>query len=857
LTPFTEAEADAADPQFREWVDRIRRGLADKPTMRLWWFHRSRMEPFDRPVPRGWRERGLAVMRDDARTRLALEAWGARAESNRSATPGISPYGRWVPIGPFTIPGRATGLDRPADDPNTLYVAVADGGVWRTRDAGQTWEPLSDFEETLSGGAVLLDPTDPDTIYFGTGEGNGAIDNYPGIGVLKSTDGGLTWTKSNYFSNAVRRLAIHSSEPTRIWAAGQSGCYVSTDAGANFSLLSDVGLPSNAGASDVLVRPDNPDSVFCAIWGGADGGIYRSLDRGLSWSLLTDGLPAKGSVGRISLAVSRSDPDVMVAGIDTNSGTVYKSLDGGDSWTELVASQGYCGGQCWYDNVVGIDSADPDVLYAGGVGHRRSTDGGVTWGPADSGVHVDHHFILTPTPGEVILANDGGVYRSTDQGVTWSNWGLGMDTTQYYGICRKDTDPYWVFGGTQDNGSHRRRVGDDPEWQQRLGGDGGMCMTGPAGSGVVVGEYQNHNMQRSANDGDGWGSANGGIGRNDPRSWVGILEADTSDRMNMWTTTNRVYRSRDARASDWAPVSSGLFFNLRATALEVAPSDSNVVYVGFDLGGMYRTSNGLADTGVSWTDIRPSYVPQRAIRRYAVDPTDANRVYAVFSGYGAGKIWKSTDGGASWTDRTGDFPDVPVNDLTIDPDSPGTLIAATDLGMFRSDDDGAHWYGWSIGYPTVASIELTYDRENDTLRVGTHGRSMWDWQEASSSPTAVPDGGVLGGEPLRVDKLGEGMMRVRWDTIACTAREYNLFYGDLENVATYGYDGAICDLGAAGRADVPIPSTSSGNAFFLVAASDGHGNEGPHGVDEGGTPIPADGIGFCGVTSQSPFATCP
>lgn len=868
LTQVTEAEAAAADPEFRGWVDRIRRGLADKPTMRLWWFHRWRLDPFDAPVPEGWRERGHAALRDDARTRTALLAFedrlaaaappSAPAEAGgRSATPGISPWGRWVPIGPWTIPGRATGLDRPAGEPNTLYVSVADGGVWRTRDGGASWEPLSDFEQTLSGGAVLLDPTDPNIIYFGTGEGNGAIDNYPGIGVLKSTDAGLTWTKSNNFSNAVRRLAIHPSEPTRIWAAGQSGCYVSTDAGANFSLLSGVGLPTNAGASDVLVRPDDADVVFCAIWGGGNGGIYRSTNRGASWSLLTNGLPSQGTVGRISLAISKSNPNVLVAGIDQSNGTVYKTTDGGDSWASLPASQGYCGGQCWYDNVVGIDAADSNVLYAGGVGHRRSTDGGATWGPADSGVHVDHHFILTPTPDEVILANDGGVYRSTDRGTTWSNWGLGMDTTQYYGICRHPSDAYWVFGGTQDNGSHRRRAGDNPEWQQRLGGDGGMCMTGPPGSNVVVGEYQNHNMQRSANDGGSFGSANGGIGGSEPRPWVGILLADESNRSNMWTTTNRVYRSLDARATNWASVSGPLYFGLTASTIAVAPSDSNVVYVGYEVGGLYRTANALASTGVSWSSIRPSYLPQRAVRRLRVHPSSADTVFAVFAGYGAGKIWKTTDGGGSWVERTGNLPDVPVNDLVIDADNPGTIIAATDLGVFRSDDDGATWYGWSTGYPTVSSIELTWDAAADRLRVGTHGRSMWEWREASSSPTAVPDGSNVPGTPMRLDKLGGGSMRVRWDTLGCTAREYNLFYGDLENVANGTYDGALCDLGAAGRADVTIPSTASGNVFFVMAAADGQGSEGPHAFTDAGVPTAAHGIGLCGITSQIASATCP
>jgi hypothetical protein len=591
------------------------------------------------------------------------------------------------------------------------------------------------------------------------------------------------------------------------------------------------------------VRPDDPDRVYCAVWGGSEGGIYRSTDRGASWQLLTAGLPAKGTVGRIALAVSRSNPDILLAGIDKSGGTLYKTTDGGDTWTALAGgSAGYCGGQCWYDNAVGIDPANPQVLYAGGIGHRRSLDGGATWGSADSGVHVDHHFVFTPAPGEVLLANDGGVYRSDNQGSSWSNWSLGMSTSQYYGICAHPSDPEWAFGGTQDNGSHRRRAEDSPPWQQRLGGDGGMCMTGPPGGDVVIGEYQNMNIQRSTDGGNGFSSANGGIPGTEPHPWVGTLVADPSDRNHMWAGTHRVYRSLDARATNWVSVSGPLYFNLSVSAIEVAPSSSTTVYVGYDLGGLFATSNALS-TPVTWTNVRNGPLPQRGVRRLRAHPTVLDTVYVVFGGYGAGKLWKSVDRGASWTSVTGDLPDVPVNDLVIDGESPGTLVAATDLGMFRSDDDGAHWYGWSSGFPTVASIEMTYDPALGRLRVGTHGRSMWDWQEASESPTSVP-------HTMTVDRIGAGDVRVRWDSVTCTSRDYNLFYGDLAAVATGVHGGAVCGLGTSGSATVSLPDMPSGGAYFLVAGTDGNGNEGPHGNG-------ANGVGLCGLTAQSSTATCP
>ena len=324
----------------------------------------------------------------------------------------------------------------------------------------------------------------------------------------------------------------------------------------------------------------------------------------------------------------------------------------------------------------------------------------------------------------------------------------------------------------------------------------------------------------------------------------------------MWTGTDRVYRSLDARATDWVRVSGPLYANLSVSALEVAPTNSEAVFVGFSGGGLFKTTNGL-DSTVQWANKRGAAMPTRGVRRIRIHPDDENMVYVVFSGFGSGKIWKSTNGGDSWTDQTGDHPDVPINDLLIDADNPGTLLSATDLAVYRSDDDGTTWYGFSTGLPTAAAIEFTYSRDTGKLRVGTHGRSMWDWQPSSETPTAVPDGAAVPGAQMTVARIGETDMRVYWDVRSCTAVEYNLFYGDLDDVAARTYSGAECSLGTAGQADVPLPSTASGSAFFVIAASDGMGTEGPHGFDTAGDPVPANGIGFCGITNQDSLVTCP
>lgn len=905
ITPITASELNAVDPTFRALARKIAAGEADKRDMRAFEWLRWRIEPYDEAVDLSvGRDEALARLRDKVRSRAAAQAFRARAAESPLASPGealdgsfgatfggatdastestvvsmgVSATGTWTAIGPTNIPGRTTGLAQPAGQPATLYASTAAGGLWRTTDSGATWTPLTDFEASLSGGAVLLDPNDANTIWFATGEGNFTSTSsgvfgtpmYPGAGVLKSTNGGMTWTISNDFSpNGIRRLALHPSDSTRLYAAGQSGCYLSTDAGATFTLITTGGIPSNGPASDVVVDPNDASRVFCAFY---SDGIYRTEDGGTSWTVLDDGIST--SPGRVALAIAPSDSNIMLAGIAENSGDLFVSTDAGDSWSRANGGVplGYCGGQCVWDNAVGFDATNANVMYAGGISTYRSQDGGATWDTipnVGSGVHVDQHFVLSPTANEVFLANDGGIYRSTDQGESFTQWAGGMDTSQYYAICRHSTDDDWAMGGTQDNGTHRRlNLG----WQQVLGGDGGMCMTGPPGSDVVIGEFQGHAMRRSSNGGNSWGDAEDGIGDSEPRPWIGVMAPDPSDRNNMWTTTNDIYRSLDAKATAWVRVGDNVRCDpaagcLSASSISVAPSDSNTVWIAFRAqgaippftpgtpGGVLRTNNAL-DATPTWTDVTGATFPLRSIRQIRVHPDTPTTAYVVFTGTGTERIRKTIDDGATWTDVTGDHPAIPINDLMIDADNPGTLLSATDLGVYRSDDDGTTWYGFSDGLPRSPAMFFTYNRSSGKLRVGTHGRSMWDFvPSATSGPVAVPDGEVIPGDPMRADRLSSTEVRVTWDVATCTGTDTNLFHGDLTDVSTLSYNGQVCDLGTTGTADVTLPA---GDVFFVVSSEDAGGTEGPHGFDGTGTVRGANGVGFCGVTAQDTNATCP
>ncbi|MFN7966582.1 MAG: hypothetical protein U0V87_12930 [Acidobacteriota bacterium] len=836
LTPIDPAEWHVPDAHFRWLLSRIDQGIADKRVMRQYYWARQRLIPFTSTIPFEWREPAW-----DRVSRSPAPA----TRSNDAAT--ISSIGRWINVGPTTIPGRVTGLARPANRPNELLAGMADGGVWRSRDNGQTWEPLSDREATLASGALAADTQDSETFYWGTGEGNGAIDNYGGIGVLRTSDGGRTWLRSSAFSGSFRGVTVNPHDRTEIWAAGDR-LFRSNDSGATFARVNG-GTPEN-GAVTVIVHPADPSKILASFWGP---GLYKSGDGGTTWTPMGNGLPQ--GTGRTEVAICAADPNVVYVYGEVGAGDMWKSIDGGTTWTTLFTS-GFdpCGGQCWYDMSLKVAPDDCNTVYIGGVDAFVSRNGGSSWtsvGAAGSYVHVDHHTMLVGPGGEVVMGSDGGVFRSTNWGQTFQNIGLGLPTTQYYGSCGSDVEAGYLFGGTQDNGSHRRR--DSDGWAWVLGGDGGMCAVG---GNKVIGEYQNTNLQRSLDSGSSWQDANGGIDSHDPRSWVGIIEKDPLNANTLYVGTNKVYRTLDFKNTAWKQILGPVYFSRQVTALAVSPADRNVLWVGFDFGGLYRTSQATSTGTVAFQNVKRD-LPNRGIRRVQPHPTDPNSAWIVLGGYGNPKLMFTSDAGGSYVDKTGDLPDVPVNDLVIDPGDSNVLLAATDLGVLRSDDGGAHWFGFSDGLPATAVIEMFRHPADGTIIAGTHGRSMYRFRPSASTAVAVPDGGTFAGDMMRAQRTADGRLWLAWDTTRCTAQTYNLFFGELGQVASGTYSGATCGLPRSGVSVIDMPGAAETSIFFLIAGATTGGVEGPHSVDSNGVTTANNGIGFCGITTHVAAASCP
>ena len=377
------------------------------------YFYRQRAYPLAR-IPEGARLKAIQVL-DRLDRAQRFQAQSAAPAAAASAWKLIGPEPTSFLFGGYVTAGRVNAIAIDPRDSNTVYIGAAEGGVWKTKDGGITWTPLTDSQPSLAMGAIVLDPTNPDIVYAGTGEENFAVDNYYGAGILKSTDGGATWTNvvGPFLRRTISALAIHPSNGQILLAATDAqGVFRSTDGGATWN-----SVLSGAAAISVCFDTSNHNSAYASLGdphGSPANGVYHSTDSGLTWTAIngtgTNTLPLTNA-GRIELAVAPSNPSVLYAGLQ-NSGEdygtslgIFKSIDGGVSWRQLSSvSPDWCRKQCWYDMTIHVSPKDPNVVYAGGLQIMRSLDGGVTWTTLDanfSQVHVDQHFVekrLGPEP---------------------------------------------------------------------------------------------------------------------------------------------------------------------------------------------------------------------------------------------------------------------------------------------------------------------------------------------------------------------------------------------------------------------------------------------------------------------------
>lgn len=635
----------------------------------------------------------------------------------------------WIPLGPFEEPSGHNGIGRInviAEHPtnsSTLFVGTPAGGLWKSTDGGTTWTTSTDFQTNLGVSDIAFDPANPSTMYIATGDRD--HNDTSTFGILKSTDGGSTWTLTNFQPNQnglpsfylIHRMLIDPTDGNTMIVSTTNGVFRTTNGGSTWT-----NVLSSTCIRHMEFKPGDANIIYGTTSGSYCGGLhsvatyYRSTDNGASWTQIT--LPNTTDIERVAIGVSAADNAVvymLASENDSNNSNdffaLYKSTDSGATVTEVnVTSEPSLGSQQWYDWSFAVSPTDINKLIGGGVGYRRSTNGGVTWTTGGSGVHVDHHFAKY-FGSNLYLGTDGGIYKSTNDGVSWTDLSDGLAITQYYRISNAETDNSRMLAGSQDNGTHQL-VGST--WQDEYGGDGMDNAIDPNDATNLFISWQYGHFLRSTNAGATFTSMidDGTTGING--AWVTPIKIDPGNTSTIYVGYDRIWKSTNDGVTWTDPSGSALSGANLLQYIDVAPSNGNYIYV-TDYSKIWRSTNG----GTSWTQVGD---PGSSIRWIEIDPQDETRLWACVNH----KVYESTDSGASWTNISGTLPNIDMNTIVYDEGSNDALYVGTDLGVFYIDASMSDWAPFNTGLPNVIILELDILESDNKLRAATFGRGVWE-----------------------------------------------------------------------------------------------------------------------------------
>lgn len=718
----------------------------------------------------------VTLMKAAQQARLDALRKSGKAPAPGAQAAGIEPNS-WTWLGPGNVGGRIRSIVIHPTNANNMWVGSVSGGIWRTTNAGASWFPVNDFMASLAVSTMVMNPTNPNIMYAGTGESfavdfnapNQALapDGLQGAGVFKSTDGGVTWNhllataynngippapNPNFFY--VNRLAI-SPDGNTVLADTSTGIWRSADGGATWAqgrriIFAGNVQPVEGPILDVDFLPgDNNQAIL-----SGNGMAMTTIDRGQIWA---EAIFTPGISGRVEVAYAPSSPNIVYASVNQSQGQVYRSTDGGATFTRRNATvfqpdpeitYTLLGTQGGYDNIVWVNPQDPNFVMVGGIFLYRSRDGGNTFeGLGDSPTnrpHTDQHMILAhpgfnnTTNRTVFVGNDGGIFRFADvnvarldspAGFTELNNNLGI--TQFYGAAGNPATGV-IVGGTQDNGTPRfsgnEAVPNFTEtWTQIPTGDGGFCAVDPIEDIVYV-ESQNLAVQRSVNGAQAVpitsGLADSGVATN----FIAPLVLDPNNAETLLAGGVSLWRSNNVKdpTPTWTAIKNAAAGN-PISAIAVSPITSSLVLVGHNNGDIFRTFNGTASPPV-WTKINTAALPPRMVTRLIIDPTrGANWIYATFGGFSGNNVYRTIDNGVTWVDVTGagatGLPAVPVRTLVFHPTDANLLYVGTEVGIFTSENAGATWEPSQDGPANVSVDELFWMGSN--LVAATHGRGIY------------------------------------------------------------------------------------------------------------------------------------
>ncbi|HLF64287.1 MAG TPA: hypothetical protein VI603_11065 [Saprospiraceae bacterium] len=686
---------------------------------------------------------------------------------------------QWRCIGPFRG-GRSAAVTGVQGKPNLYYMGATGGGVWRTKDGGQTWENISDGFFGGSIGAVEVAHSDNNVIYVGGGEVTVRGNTSYGYGMWKSVDAGNTW-KQIGLKNArhIPRIRVHPRNHDIVYAAvlgdlfrssDERGVYRSKDGGMTWEKI--LFANKDAGAVDLILDPNNPRILYASTWrirrtpyslesGGEGSALWKSTDSGDTWTNISgyDGLP-KGLWGISGVSVSPVNSDRVYAMIENENGGVYRSDNAGKTWV-LMNSDRSLRQRAWYYTRIYADTQEEDGVYVMNVNYHHSKDGGKTFTSHDT-QHGDMHDLwIAPEDNQrMIIGDDGGGQVSFDGGSNWSTY-HNQPTAQFYRVTTDNHFPYRIYGAQQDNSTvrilHRTDGGSigERDWEETAGGESAHIAVDPLDNDIVYGGSYggfltrvNHKT-RQIQAINVWPDNPMGHGAEGMRyrfQWNFPIFFSPHDPKKLYTTSNRVHVSYDEGKS-WEIISPDLTRNdttkLKASGGPITKDNTSVEYYCTIFAGCESTyekdllwigsDDGLIhlsrDGGKNWSDVTPPQMPEwMMINSIHPDPFTKGGAYVAGTRYKSGDyrpfLYKTEDYGKSWKlIVNGIASDHFTRVLRADPKRKGLLYAGTESGMYISFDDGANWKAFQLNLPIVPITDLTIKNEN--LIVATQGRSFW------------------------------------------------------------------------------------------------------------------------------------
>lgn len=704
-----------------------------------------------------------------------LDSWEQYLELKKSSEFGLE----WISLGPVMNSARVEAVQGIPGNPGIMYVAFGSGNLWKTENNGLTWRPIFENQSALGIGDIAISLSNPDIIWLGSGESLKKARNFtmPGTGIFRSQDGGETWENMGLQdSYHVGEIAVHPENPDNVYVAvlghfwstnPNRGLYRTLDGGKTWEQV--LYVNERTGANDVVICPSQPDVVYASMWennpgiSGEESGVYRSEDGGKTWERLEGGFPRGPKTGRIGLAVSWSDPDKVYALVDNLdkkrdlAAEVYRTVDGGQTWERTHQDELYIfPGIGWYFADIYVNPRDDEEIFALGVRLAYSTDGGKTFelvggdifhlfpNPAEV-LHLDHceMWIDPENPVRLALGNDGGFYVSYDKGESWLHHN-NIPASEFYYISVDNQDPYFIYGGTQDDSSV---YGPAREWDPRFtdgwryvwldawaGGDGCYTMADPLDPNIVYFSSQLGGIKRK----DMKAGRSVGIMPRLPKGHDGKLAFNfvapyiisPHNPLTLYHAGNFVFKSLN-RGEAWKVISPDLSVSAQeekksvaAGAISESPLEPGVLFVGTDRGAFWASLND----GAKWIE-HSEGLANGYIRSICPSRFSRSRVYVAVTGINyddlSNHLYVSEDYGKTWTSIVSNLPDEVAYVILEDPVNENILYAGLYRGVYVSVDRGENW---SLLGPEMAATAISdlaiQEREMD-LVAGTHGRGIY------------------------------------------------------------------------------------------------------------------------------------